>query len=294
MRKLFFATLFLLPILLGAQIRKIKHVVLIGCDGFGAYAVPEANIPNIKSLMQDGAWTLKARCVLPSSSAVNWASMIMGAGPTLHGYTEWNSTTPEIPSVIKDQYGLFPTIFSVLRQQRPAATEAVVHSWNGISPLFPHEAVNYIAACDDDDDKAADSAAAIIRNRKPTLTFIHLDGADEAGHEYGHRTAEYYKAVNELDTRIGKIVNAVKAAGIMDETLIIVTADHGGKGKGHGGKSLDEVQIPWIAVGPHVAKNHEIRDVVITYDTAATIAYVLGLKIPQAWRGKPVLEAFEK
>nr|WP_236023464.1 hypothetical protein [Chitinophaga chungangae] len=29
--------------------------------------------------MKDGCWTLKARSVLPSSSAVNWASMIMGA-----------------------------------------------------------------------------------------------------------------------------------------------------------------------------------------------------------------------
>lgn len=286
--------MFLLPAVLNAQIKKIKHVVLIGCDGFGAYAVPEADMPNLKSLMQEGAWTLKARCVLPSSSAVNWASMLMGASPTLHGYTEWNSATPEIPSVTKDQYGIFPTIFSVLHQQRPRATEAVIHSWQGISPLFPHQAVNYIVACNDDDDKAADSAAAIIRDEKPALTFIHFDGTDEAGHKYGHRTAEYYKAANELDTRIGKIVNAVKTAGIMSETLIIVTADHGGTGKGHGGKSMDEVQIPWIAVGPHVPHNHEIQDVVITYDTAATIAYVFGLKMPQAWRGKPVLEAFGK
>lgn len=78
--------------------QKVKHVVLIGCDGFGAYALPEADMPNLKNLMKDGSWSLKARSVLPSSSAVNWASMIMGAGPTLHGYTEWNSAVPEIPS----------------------------------------------------------------------------------------------------------------------------------------------------------------------------------------------------
>lgn len=71
--------------------QKVKHVVLIGCDGFGAYALPEADMPNLKNLMKEGSWSLKARSVLPSSSAVNWASMIMGAGYTLHGYTEWNS-----------------------------------------------------------------------------------------------------------------------------------------------------------------------------------------------------------
>ena len=55
-------------------------------------------MPNLKNLMKEGSWSLKARSVLPSSSAVNWASMIMGAGPTLHGYTEWNSAVPEISS----------------------------------------------------------------------------------------------------------------------------------------------------------------------------------------------------
>lgn len=48
--------------------------------------------------MDAGCYTLKKRSVLPSSSAVNWASMFMGAGPELHGYTEWGSKTPELPS----------------------------------------------------------------------------------------------------------------------------------------------------------------------------------------------------
>ena len=74
---------------------KAKHVVLIGLDGWGAYSVPKADIPHIKQLMAEGSYTLEKRSVLPSSSAVNWASMFMGAGPELHGYTEWASKTPE-------------------------------------------------------------------------------------------------------------------------------------------------------------------------------------------------------
>ena len=68
---------------------KAKHVVLIGLDGWGAYSVPKADIPTIKQLMADGAYTLEKRSALPSSSAINWASMFMGAGPELHGYTQW-------------------------------------------------------------------------------------------------------------------------------------------------------------------------------------------------------------
>lgn len=75
---------------------KAKHVVLIGLDGWGAYSVPKAEIPTIKQMMADGAYTLEKRSALPSSSAINWSSMFMGAGPELHGYTTWGSRTPGI------------------------------------------------------------------------------------------------------------------------------------------------------------------------------------------------------
>ena len=32
----------------------------------------------------------------------------------------------------------------------------------------------------------------------------------------------------------------------------------------------------------------------VQYDIAATIAYILGLKAPEEWRGKPVIQAFER
>ena len=51
-------------------------------------------MPQFRSMMQDGCYTLENRSVLPSSSAVNWALMFMGAAPELHGYTQWGSFTP--------------------------------------------------------------------------------------------------------------------------------------------------------------------------------------------------------
>ncbi|MCE2849571.1 MAG: alkaline phosphatase family protein, partial [Chitinophagaceae bacterium] len=55
--------------------QKIKHVVLIGVDGMGAYAFKKAQLPLMQSMMANGSWSLEARSVLPSSSAANWASM---------------------------------------------------------------------------------------------------------------------------------------------------------------------------------------------------------------------------
>ena len=78
---------------------KAQHVLVIGIDGWGGYSLAKAHdIPNIRMLMQQGCYTSKKRSVLPSSSGVNWASMFNGSCPELHGYTTWNSRTPEIPS----------------------------------------------------------------------------------------------------------------------------------------------------------------------------------------------------
>jgi len=283
-----------LALQVSAQIKNVKHIILIGCDGFGAYAVPDAKMPVLKKLMETGSWSLKARCVLPSSSADNWASMLMGAGPTEHGYTEWNSKVPEIPSATTTKYGIFPTIFSVIRDQKPAAKTAVIYSWGGIGPLVEKDAITFVVPGGDaGDDFCVETAVRIIKKEKPFFTFIHVSEPDGVGHNIGHRTPAYYDTLQKVDVRIGKIVQAVKDAGIENETIIIVTADHGGINKGHGGKSLDEVQVPWVINGPGIKKDHEIKDVIITYDTAATIAWILGLKMPQSWRGRAVAESFK-
>ena len=111
---------------------RAKHVVLIGLDGWGAYSVESADIPHIKKLMEEGCYTLKKRSVLPSSSAVNWASMFMGAGPELHGYTTWGSKVPELPSRVVNEHGIFPTIFSLLREAQPESEIGCLYEWNGI------------------------------------------------------------------------------------------------------------------------------------------------------------------
>lgn len=294
MKKLIILTHLLFSVFaLNAQVKQAKHIILIGCDGFGAYALPEADMPNLKKLMETGAWTLKARSVLPSSSAVNWASMLMGAGPTLHGYTEWGSKTPEIPSIYTTRYKLFPSIFSIIRDQRPNEYTAAVYSWPGIGYLIEKAAISKAFPANDDEELCLKEAVKTITENKPLFTFIHFDEPDHTGHNIGHRTSAYYKALHKVDERIGAIVTAVQKAGIADETIIIVSADHGGKDKGHGGKSLDEVQIPWIIHGVGVKKGHELSSPIITYDTASTIAWILGLEEPAVWRGKAVKEAFD-
>ncbi len=287
------AVLLLCCFAVNAQVKGVKHVILIGMDGLGAYAMEKADNPNMKQLMAGGSWSLKARSVLPSSSAVNWASMTMGAGPELHGFTEWGSKTPEVEPRELDQYGLFPSIFTLLRQQKPAAEMGVIYSWGGIGYLFPKQAVNKDLPCKND-TATTEASVNYIKEKKPDFLFIHFDEPDGVGHNIGHNIPAYYEQVHKNDILLGRILQAVKDAGIWDNTVIILSADHGGINKGHGGKTMVEMQIPWIVCGKGVKKNNEVKESIVTYDTAATIAYIFGLQTPRVWTGRPVKEIFAK
>lgn len=237
----------------------VKHVIVIGCDGFGAYAYHKANMPNTKELAKNGVWSTQMRSVLPSSSAVNWASILMGAGPTMHGYTEWGSREPEIPSAAISKYGKFPSIYTILKEQKPQSKTALIYSWDGIGYLIEKEVVDFNIPTDSNEDLTADTAAVIIKREKPTFTFIHFDEPDHVGHASGHDTPDYYAMLEKVDMRIGKIIQAVKDAGIEKETIIMVIADHGGIKKNHGGKTLQEVETPFVIYGPTIKKDYELK-----------------------------------
>ena len=281
----------LLPFTLTAQ-KKVQHVILIGSDGFGAYAFEKAKLPNLRKMMDAGSWTLQARTVLPSSSASNWASIVMGAGPELHGYTMWDSKKPDLPARVLDEYGMFPTIFSLLRKAKPQSEIGAIYEWIGIGYLFP-KAVMSKDLNAAGDIAVTNAAVAYIKEKKPTFLFVHLSAADSAGHNAGHRTPEYYAAAERTDAQVGEILQAIKEAGIEDNTVVLFTADHGGINKGHGATSMDEMQIPWIIQGPGIKVHHEVTSSVMTFDTAATLAKLLGLAPPQVWIARPVLDALK-
>ena len=59
--KLIFALAFLLLFADASMAAKwkAKHVVLIGLDGWGAYSVDKADMPNVKKLLAEGSYTFK-------------------------------------------------------------------------------------------------------------------------------------------------------------------------------------------------------------------------------------------
>ena len=295
--KLIFALAFLLLFADASMAAKwkAKHVVLIGLDGWGAYSVDKADMPNVKKLMAEGSYTLKNRSVLPSSSAVNWASMYMGAGPELHGYTEWGSQTPDLPSRVVNKNGIFPTIFSLLRESDPKAEIGCICEWAGIRYVCDTLALSYDKNITDKPQNPATAKCAVeyIKRAHPALVNIVFDEPDHVGHAEGHDTPAYYEKLKELDGYIGQIIQAVKDAGLLDETIFIVTADHGGIKKGHGGKTMEEMETAFIIAGKGIKKGYEFQESMMQFDCASTIAYIFGLKQPQVWIGRPMVQVFK-
>ncbi|MGB5498374.1 MAG: alkaline phosphatase family protein [Maribacter sp.] len=272
----------------------VKHVVVIGVDAMSPDGIVNANTPVMDDIMKNGSYTLNARGVLPTSSSTNWASMVSGAGPEQHGVTSngWERDDRTITPITTGMENIFPTIFGVLREQRPEMEIGAIYTWEGFGRLIERSALSYDKT-KPSDELTLKKAVGYIKEKKPDFLFIHFDDVDHVGHETGHKTPQFYDAVATVDKQIGEIIQATKDAGIFNETVFIVSADHGGIGYGHGGETLDELEIPFLLYGKGIKKGYLIKNKVYTYDNAATVASLLEVSQPYAWIGKPVKSAFE-
>jgi predicted AlkP superfamily pyrophosphatase or phosphodiesterase len=274
--------------------RGIKHVYVIGIDGMSSEGLNMAKTPRMDRLIQNGALCNQVRTVLPSSSLPNWASMMMGAAPEIHGITsnEWKLEEHDLEPVVTNDYGYFPTVLSVICSQLPEAKTGMLYHWNGFGQIVE----NGLPSVNKHLPTAGETANAIaeyIKKDKPDFIFSQLDHVDAAGHQFGHMTQGYLDAIANADSLVGIITDAVSKAQIEDETLIFIVSDHGGINKGHGGTNWKEVTVPFILSGAGVKKNYRVPTDIYMYDVAPTIIFALGLKAPYAWRGKAIECAFE-
>lgn len=282
-----------LVLLLTSQICA-QRVVVLGFDGLGGRAFNNTSTPNINELIKQGAHSLKAEAVLPTVSSPNWASMINGASPRQHHIrsNSWEMKKIKNKSYCGQANGeLFPTIFKVVREQRPNTRIECIHHWQGFARLTNQSSLDTIFHTADE-YSTLQTTCERIRSAKPDFLFVHFDHVDHAGHEYGYFTELYYKAVHTADSMVGVIVQTLKDESLYDETYIFITADHGGNKKGHGGRTRQEIEIPWILKGPTVKAGHIVKTIVKQFDTAPTIARIYKLQVPDCWIGKPVKEVF--
>jgi arylsulfatase A-like enzyme len=257
-----------------------------------------AKTPNIHKLIESGSYSFWARTIPVAITLPSHASMLTGVGPEKHGIT-WNRQQQDA-DVARPKV---PTIFELaMRQGLSTGMVAGKSKFDGFGQVG-HIGQSWVKAAKD--EQVADAAVQMIKDYGPDLMFLHFPGCDQAGHATGWASPQQVAALEKIDEQLGKVFVALEANHLREKTVILLTSDHGGAGRGHGisggGAPPDDPRsqhIPWIIAGPGIRKNYDLSQdpklIVRQMDTAATLLYLLGVAPEGEIEGKPVMLAVEK
>lgn len=271
-----------------------KYVAIIGVDGAGAW-FSEDVAPVSYRIGQEGASSYGTQTCSPTISAQCWGTMLLGVLPEVHRLTnEIISGRPYDPESSN------PSIFRLMRNAHPDACMASFCGWNPINigiiednigvmkgtgsfPEIEDKAVRYPRI----DEAVAGQAAKFVEdNDNPSLLFVQLNYVDAAGHWNGYGSPAHLESITFSDGLIRSIYEAYDKKGILDDTLFIITADHGGTPDGkHGGESPEEKTVFLGIHGRTIAPGSGMADAEVQ-DIPVIAAYALGLDIPENWTGK--------
>jgi predicted AlkP superfamily pyrophosphatase or phosphodiesterase len=273
-----------MPTVAGDTPSGVRHVVIISEDGMRPELIYQQNMQWHQQLYRNGAYTWHARTIRTASTLPSHASMLSGVDVNLHGLS-WNNWRPA------KGYIQVPTIFNAA-EQVGLKTAAFVGKFK-LRHILPPGTVDVFQRPGYYCKKVSEEAARYLETEKPSLTFVHFSDPDEKGHSAGWMSEEQKRAARDSDACLGTIYQALERSGMLSETLVIVSADHGGHNHNHSGALLSDRNIPWIAMGPGVRKGYSIHGLISTMDTAATALSVLGLHPLTKLSGKPVQEIFQ-
>jgi len=144
----------------------------------------------------------------------------------------------------------------------------------------------------------APETAETIGRLPPPLQKLILRGKRA---EYGMDRKElqwlyrsYYGTVSHLDREIGLILDALKAAGVAEETIVVFTSDHGDQLLEHGltGKNCffeASVHIPLMIRSPARIRPGRYEALVESVDVLPTLLELIGLPEPLECQGRSLL-----
>jgi choline-sulfatase len=110
-----------------------------------------------------------------------------------------------------------------------------------------------------------------------------------------HLEALYDGEISYHDVHFAAIMNALEERGLADDTLVIVTSDHGEEfwdhgSVGHGHNMYDELlRVPFLIRMPGLTSGQSIRSHVSLVDVVPTVLDALGMPIPEELAGRSLL-----
>ena len=134
-----------------------------------------------------------------------------------------------------------------------------------------------------------------------THRMLHAHSRTSFGLEVGERTLRdlrtlYQATVRQVDASVGRLLDALDAAGVADDTAVLLAGDHGEEFQEHGHlahypKLYDElIHVPFIATVPGIDGGRIDRHVGLDA-IPPTVTDLLGVEPPDAWHGDSLLPA---
>jgi predicted AlkP superfamily pyrophosphatase or phosphodiesterase len=236
-----------------------KHVVLITIDGSRPdfYLDPSWHADNIRALMASGAYAKGVNSVFPSMTYPSHTTIVTGVQPAKHGiyYNNmyepngptgkmyWNDSSIKVPTIwgVAQAKGMkVAALFWPVSADAPvmydipdigSMGEAVREKYSKPAGFVDELRKNVFGGAEKieygRDVNVGKIAAYVIKKDQPNLMTIHLFSVDHNEHMEGRDGDQVRAAVRGADSAVGIIVNALKEAGIWQETVMIVTGDHG-------------------------------------------------------------------
>ncbi len=287
-----------------SRVHGVKNVVLISidtcrADHLSAYGFNRNTTPRIDAVARDGVLFQEALTPVPLTSPAH-SSMFTGTYPPTHGVRLNNGVRLSDSNV---------TLAEILREAG-FQTAAFV----GGFPLDPQFGLNQgFDTYDAEFTKVSESASthsersaeevsrpALLwldeHKDKPFFLFLHyfdphLPYEPPEPFRSSFVDDPYAGEIAYVDGWIGQIVDRLRALGAYDDTLIIITGDHGESLGDHGEKSHGffvyqaTQHVPLVIRAPHGVKGRRFEGRVSLVDLMPTVLDLAGMKIPERVEG---------
>ena len=132
-----------------------------------------------------------------------------------------------------------------------------------------------------------------INQEKPVYSLPGLSGLTLNTTMGNDSQISQMEMMKDIDANIGRVLDALEAKGLDDNTLVIFTSDNGffwgEHGRGDKRLAYDEsIRVPLLMRGPGVQVGTTSDALVTNIDIAPTILTAAGLPVPQSMQGKPL------
>jgi arylsulfatase A-like enzyme len=226
-----------------------RAAVLLIVDGLDLTCMDEllalGELPNIKNrLIARGTVVDHAVTCLPSITYAVLASILTGQLPGTHGIVgnKWfDRTRLRVHDYVTietyrnvDLHFRVPTVYEYLEDELTVSIQCAVR--RGATRIIDNWATSgvnwYFQGYDEVNKLVAMRFELIARmanevGRWPLFVNAYFPGLDEIGHRYGADSERYRRSVINVDTQIGRILDAYERVGLIDRTLFVLVSDHG-------------------------------------------------------------------